>query len=217
MRYTRNTESSERYVCKQRSFDGIPGPLDPVWNGLPLMQFVRVEHGDDPVLPTEAKAFYDINGRALFVGFWGRDDDVLSDYIERDEPIFHQDVFELFIGDSGELYRYKELQISPFNVQYDADITYRSSEQIDIRVEWDFDGWESMTSFDETQRLLYSAWRLSFSGFAAIPTPGDVWRANLYRCDHGAEGVELSAWQPTGISEFHVPECFGYFEFACEN
>jgi len=49
---------------------------------------------------------------------------------------------------------------------------------------------------------------------AEPPDVGAQWRANFHRIDR-PEGTprELSAWSPTGLGTFHVPERFGLIEF----
>jgi hypothetical protein len=45
--------------------------------------------------------------------------------------------------------------------------------------------------------------------------PVTQWRENFCRIDR-PEGQprELSAWSPTGLAQFHVPQRFGFLEFA---
>jgi hypothetical protein len=54
---------------------------------------------------------------------------------------------------------------------------------------------------------------------AAMPREGEIWRANFLRLNYAALGRtppdrELSAWSPTGIARFHVPERFGELVFS---
>jgi hypothetical protein len=48
-----------------------------------------------------------------------------------------------------------------------------------------------------------------------IPKPGAVWRANLFRINHGTNHpVEASSWSPTQSPQFHHPNRFGNLEFG---
>lgn len=206
----------KRYACYFRRVrgQGLPGEDEPVWEGLPVMRLLDAEHGTPPALATEVKVFYDDVRRVLFFGFWAQDDAVVSDFRRRDEPIYEQDVLEVFLCDASPPHRYKELQVSPLNVQYDADITYTDSERIDINVGWDLAGWRTRTRFDPAARSLVSVWAVPASSLRDIPEPGQSWRMNVYRCDHSPAGVALQAWSPTGAREFHRPECFGWIDFV---
>lgn len=199
------------YSCRRRQTAAFPQPDDAVWDGLPEMTLADTVTGVPSAQTTRVKLFHD--GRALYLGFWADDDGVLSDYTRRDEPIYRQDVLEVFFCDTEDPARYKELQVSPHNVQYDADIIYYGPGNVDIDVAWDFPGWTSWTHYDAEAARLTSVWRLPFDGFTAIPSPGDVWRVNVTRCDHSAYGISLDAWSPTGVPDYHVPDRFGWLEF----
>jgi hypothetical protein len=50
---------------------------------------------------------------------------------------------------------------------------------------------------------------------AASPRTGTEWRANFGRIDRPKDRErELTAWSPTGVRSFHVPERFGVITFA---
>ena len=207
-------DSLNRYSCARRRVNGSPAMDAGVWDTLPGMSLSDTVTGGKPFLATTVKAFYDDAQKSLFFGFWARDDAVVSDYRKRDDPIYNQDVLELFVCDTPVLHRYKEFQVSPYNVQYDADITYHSEGKFDVNVSWDFEGWRTETAYAADANSLASVWTLPFSGFASMPEAGASWRMNIYRCDHSERGVELQAWSPTGARQFHVPERFGWLDFT---
>ncbi len=201
------------YPCLPRRADGLPAPDDAVWDGLPEMELVRTETGEAPALRTHVRAFYDPRAAALCLRFLCEDDAVCSDYTQRDDPIYNQDVLEVFLCDAGDLHRYKEFEVSPRNVQFDADIRYRGPHDTTIGLGWDLAGWQTHTRFEPDARRLCSVWRMPLSGMDHTPQPGERWRMNVYRIDHSARGMELSAWSPTGEPNFHVPERFGWVVF----
>ena len=49
-----------------------------------------------------------------------------------------------------------------------------------------------------------------------MPSSGDVWHGNIFRCVGKGENRGYLAWQPTETPapNFHVPEKFGEFEFV---
>lgn len=211
-------ENMERWIypCLPLRAAAFPAADDPIWERAESMRLSATETGDAPNLPTEARAFYDPEARMLYFRFIGQDDEAHSDYKRRDEPIYNQDVLEVFLCDGDDLHRYKEFEVSPFNVQFDADITYHAPHQTTIGLSWDLAGWQSETHYDAAGRRLTSVWAMPLTGFDHVPAPGERWRMNVYRIDHSARGMELMAWSPTGEPNFHVPDRFGWIEFKKE-
>ena len=202
------------YPCLPLRAETFPAADDPIWEKAPDMRLSVTETGDAPHLQTQVRAFYDPEARMLYFRFDGEDDEAHSDYTRRDEPIYNQDVLEVFLCDAGDLHRYKEFEVSPFNVQFDADITYRAPHDTIIGLSWDLALWRSETHYDEAKRRISSVWAMPLSGFDHVPSPGERWRMNVYRIDHSARGMELMAWSPTGEPNFHVPDRFGWIEFV---
>ncbi|MBI2191185.1 MAG: carbohydrate-binding family 9-like protein [Planctomycetes bacterium] len=48
------------------------------------------------------------------------------------------------------------------------------------------------------------------------PSPGDIWRLNVYRIDCGPAHTEYQAWSPPIVLGFHVPDRFGEAVFSAE-
>jgi hypothetical protein len=48
------------------------------------------------------------------------------------------------------------------------------------------------------------------------PRPGDVWRANLYKCADGTSHPHWLVWSPIvrPRPDFHVPDQFGHLVFG---
>ncbi|NIU01480.1 MAG: hypothetical protein GWN01_11355, partial [Nitrosopumilaceae archaeon] len=77
---------------------------------------------------TRTKACYDDEN--FYVAFECYDPDILSEYTERDEPLWNQDVVEIFIDTDDEMDTYYEIEISPQNVIFDTHIIIPT--QIDV-------------------------------------------------------------------------------------
>lgn len=206
----------KEYRCLPRSVAGFPEASDAVWEGLPEMRLVETVTGSAPAMETRVRAFYDPAAAKLYFRFACADDEAHSDYTERDEPIYNQDVLEVFLCDGGDLHRYKEFEVSPFNVQFDADIAYHAPHRTTIGLAWNLAGWRSETSSEPERGELTSVWEMPLYGLDHVPQTGEKWRMNVYRIDHSARGMELSAWSPTGKPNFHVPERFGTLVFCGE-
>ena len=130
-----------------------------------------------------------------------------------DEPLYREDVFELFLAEEDDLQRYKELEVSPWDVHFDGQISYLADGSRRLNCSWDILGWKTDTKYEKHKNRLTSLWTLPYTAFAFQPSPGKPWRFNAFRIDRSVRGVSLQAWQETGQANFHVPERFGYLDF----
>ena len=197
---------------------------EPVWGRIePVGPFLQY-NGKPVTYETEAKLCWD--DKYLYVAFFCIDPDIWGTYTKRDEPIYDQEVVEIFLNPACDLADYFEFQVSPRNVIWDGKIhnpdgrpgpNYRYDDKWNcqglltgVRVVGTVD---DRTDVDE-------CWTVEMAiPFASIDrkTPGDGerWRGNLYRIDRG-EKDEYSCWSPT-LREppaFHIPSRFGWLVFS---
>jgi hypothetical protein len=153
-------------------------------------------------------------GRALLVRFDGRDAGVVATLTRRDDPLWQEDVFEVFLSPLAEPTHYYEFEVNPKGALFDARIASPEArrETMIAEVGWNCEG------FGARVRVRPGRW----SALMTIPlTPMDpagrtgLWRANFYRIDRG-ETDEYSAWRPTleNPPDFHVPARFGWLRLA---
>jgi hypothetical protein len=140
------------------------------------------------------------------------DDDAWATLVGHDDPIYTEEVVELFIAaGSSQPARYYELEVNPLNTRFDGIIEnpdeHRSTMTLDVS--WD-PPWQSWTAVDPAGWCCVMAipWR-SLGAVNGIGT----WRANMYRIDRPRDGrasIE-SAWSPTvrTPADFHIPSRFG--------
>ncbi len=211
---------------------GISG--ENLWNAGQKFNLFDVVTGDEPALRTEVRMFFDRGLNALCLRFYGEDDGYIATMNERDDSIFQEDVFELFITSepfaaetlSERPYVYYEFETSPTDVKFDAIIRYNASGHIDGETSWNLTEWRSFSRYrvgdnsdENTKGKLISVWVLPVDGWLKTPEPGDVVYMNLYRIDRGSHRRygqtrdEYSAWRPTGKYSFHRPEAFGGVRF----
>ncbi|MHB8417867.1 MAG: carbohydrate-binding family 9-like protein [Myxococcales bacterium] len=202
----------------------IDGKLDePDWARAPSTgAFVRSMDGGPTKYRTEAKLLWD--DQFLYVAFTCQDEDVWTSYTRHDDPLYNQEVVEIFIDADGDGRTYNELEISPANVTFDADFAERRKD-LDRAVTWE-SGMKSAVTVDGTLNDPSDVDR-GWVAEAAIPIakldsvphvpphPGDRWRANLYRLDwHTHRKInEGSAWSPLYMGDFHNLPRFGWLEF----
>lgn len=138
----------------------------------------------------------------------------VSRFAERDDPLYEQDVVELFI-ECGEEEGgpYVELEVSPNNVVFDAKVWNNGNGGItEIDVAWNMDG--LVTEVEERDFARIYRMAIPTSYFAKKPAPGVSWRFNVYRIDEDEAGVrEFQAWSPTGAINYHLQSRFGELIF----
>lgn len=147
---------------------------------------------------------------ALIVRFDGRDAGTVATLSGRDEPLWTEDVYEVFLAPVDPPTVYFEFEINPLGALFDARVDspdlVRSSMNVDVA--WNLPG------FRGRSRIKPARW----SATLAIPiapmlegrSDPRCWRANFYRVDRGAKD-EFSAWSPTGRdpADFHEARRFG--------
>jgi hypothetical protein len=163
--------------------------------------------GTAPHLPTAVRV--GIRDRVLLVRFDGRDRGIVATFKERDDPLWKEDVFEVFLSPHEPPTVYYEFEVNPLGALFDARIDSPDGRRQTMRadVSWNCPGLSARV------RRREGLW----SAVIKIPlAPMDAgvprsWRANFYRIDRG-DRDEYSAWSPTRADppDFHVPDRFGY-------
>lgn len=191
-----------------------PGPLlaDPAaapWSGIPATALRDTVTGLAPAQATELRIVW--NERELRVLFVIHDDDVWSTLTGRDDPLYNEEVVEVFLDPSGGLGSYYEFEVNPVNAVLDL-VVRREGTELRKDFQWRCPGLQ--TAVRRTAGGWNAEFAIPFAGLGAAPGP-KPWRANFYRIDRPANAPwELSAWSPTGVPRFHVAERFGALEFG---
>lgn len=174
--------------------------------------------GGAPYLSTTVALYFDDDYLSLI--FSASDDHVVATYSAHDEPLYDEDVVEVFLAPLRRE-EYFEIEVNPIGAMFDAHIVSpdgrRQTMQADrawnagalaaVRRVVELDG---TTTWDTVLRVPFSAVGRS------APAAGERWLGNFFRIDrHPFRGDEYSAWRPTLRTppDFHVPEAFGFIEF----
>lgn len=228
------------YTCARTQnapvIDGLGD--DAVWQQTDAVSLVDVKFlsGDRRnSRPTEVQMAWDDD--LLYVLFTASDPDVWSTLDQRDDPLWDQEVVELFIDPNGDRANYVEIEVNPLNTIVDLLVTLPFRDGGEGMFDWS-PAYATATHVDGTvndpsdadvswSMELALPWALLreapldvLADRAAPPVPGDRWRINFYRYerirDQGVETgvIEYSAWSPVGRVDFHVPERFGVVTFA---
>jgi hypothetical protein len=150
-------------------------------------------------------------GDRLLVRFDGRDRGVTATLNRRDDPLWKEDVFEVFLAPPSAPGVYFEFEVNPLGALFDARVESPDGRRETMRVDvsWNCPG------FSARVRRRPGRWSalLTIPLAPLAPEPAGVWRANFYRIDRG-EADEYSAWSPTGADppDFHRPGRFGFLE-----
>lgn len=205
----------ERFVydCRQMIVVNQPGRLSQIdWSQCDPIQLTDTVTRQKPLESTEIRACWSAD--SLYIRFLCADSHIVSEFNHRDDPLYEQDVIEVFI-DEDELGRsYFELEVSPRNVVFDALIMHDASNaSMTANLQWRFFGLETEVDTTHAGLLIYYI-RIPFHSFKRKPVPGTSWGVNFYRIDEGKNGVrQFQAWRPTLTVNYHIPSRFGKLLF----
>ncbi len=198
-----------RLVCPFRVLSPISANPDAAhWKNVSSTWLVDVVSGAAPVQATRLQIAHD--DRELRVLFVAEDDYPWANYQERDDPLFEEEVVEIFLDPVGDLEGYFEFEVNPNNARLDLVLRrVRSGYRKDFR--WICEG------FSSEVRIAEGIWTTEIAiPFASLgnAAPAGEWRANFYRIDRPqGKPWELSTWSPTYVAAFHVPQRFGILTF----
>lgn len=187
--------------------------LDLDWSVLPRLPALRHYHGRSPAQhQTVVRAGAD--QQALAVHFQCTDPDIWATMSKRDQPIYEEEVVELFLSPGPDTPTdYFEFEINPDGVLFDARI-HNPGQHGPIIVDhgWDCPGirWAAARhdAINQWEACLYLPW----AGLLGSAPPPHLWRGNFYRIERPREAApEFSCWSPTLVepANFHIPAHFG--------
>lgn len=173
---------------------------------------------------TRFRALWDDEG--LYLRFDVDDPAPWHTMTKRDDPLWDEEVVEIFLDLDGSGTHYAEVELSPANVLCDVRMI-RGSPDKQMDLAFDIKGLSSRVLPREGgwSGLLFLPW----DGLAALPSarnvslppnPGDEWRFNVYRIERPygpeepARDAVFASWSPTGSESFHVPASFQLFEYG---
>lgn len=195
--------------------DGVADEAD--WKAAPLgPAFSDAEGGGAVGGGTVARLLWD---DAHLYAFIACDDaDVWSSYRGRDDPLWREDVVELFIDADGNRRGYVELQVNPNGAIFDAFFPIGRAEK--HHFEWNGGMRAAVVVHGTADRRddRDRGWDVELAipladvkGMAAEmdvaipPAIGDRWRLNVVRVEKPARGgIRASSWNPITIRDFHA-------------
>jgi hypothetical protein len=197
--------------------DGWADSSDPLnwgWDAIPLIDapFTLADGSGPASQQTGVRICAD--ARALYLCFDCEDRDIWGTYAHRDDPIYDEEVVELFLSPGPEQpTRYYEFEISPNGVLLDARINNPHGRLAGIEPDFSWNPDVTWLARSEGHgrwlAILVVPWACVAEG-----APPPVWRGNLTRIERPRDAApEFSCWSPTltDPADFHRPDRFGLF------
>jgi hypothetical protein len=175
------------------------------------------------------------NSEGLAIRFEACDNRPWHTMTRLDDPIWEEEVVEIFIDPACLGRHYAEVEISPVNVVTDLHIL-EPHPHLNGDRSWDWRGLESTVVPGSCGGLTPGSWValawLPWSGLQSMapevtprvpPSPGDAWRFNVFRIKrpHGPSEPErdaiYAAWSAPEGPSFHEPGAFRRMEFLPAN
>lgn len=160
------------------------------------------------------------NEQALFVRFDCEDSDIWGTYTQRDDPIYDEEVVEVFIG-AGEQtpVDYYEFEISPNGVLLDLTVHNPTGQRSELKTDfaWDCPGLTWMAGRQADRLHWWAAFAIPWASIGAPAQLPALWRANFYRIERPRDcDPEFSCWSPTmtNPADYHKPAYFGLLELG---
>lgn len=234
----------KHYVCRRAAQAiVIDGRLDDAaWNDAPWTdRFVDIE-GDAkprPRFQTRAKLLWD--DEYLYVAALLEEPHVWATLTKHDEIVFHDNDFEIFIDPDGDRREYYEIEVNPLNTIFDLFLVKTYKDGGPALHGWNLAGMKNAVFVNGTLNDPSDAdqgWSAEFAlpwsslkEAAHQPCPprdGDLWRINFSRVEWQHRVVagryekvpdtreDNWVWSPQGFVNMHLPQYWGYLEFAAE-
>ena len=189
--------------------------------------FVLYSGEADEQKSTNARMVWD--DRFLYVAFECKDTDIYATFTERDDPLYSQDVVELFVENKASTEgHYFEYEFSPTGVLFDLYLTApfkgdKTFSSKNLAAGAQIVGTLNDPSDEDTGYTVEVAIPFEdiYQKAGARPGNGEPMRLNLYRIDYSTpkelgkpgENARFLTWSPTTKINFHMPQRFGTVKF----
>ena len=180
------------------------------WDGCVRLSLVDCATGRRPKWGTELRLGWTDD---MFHGlFTCQDPNPWATKTKRDDSLWEEEVVEIFVDPFGDSISYFEININPLNVVADVFIR-RVRTGLRKNFAWRCEG--LATACGTLAYGWVAAFQIPFRALGDChPTRSPVWRANFARIERPKEGKqELTAWCPSFMESFHLPERFGRLRF----
>lgn len=217
---------------------------DEVWQNVPwtdLFQDIEGNQKPQPYYETRAKIIWD--DERLYVAAELKDSHVWAKLTERDQIVFFDNDFEIFLNPNNSTHQYFEIEINALNTIFDLYLNKPYREGAGALFSWDSQGIQHATKvlgsinnpsdIDEGWTVEFAIpWRaLTIGNDVHVPKPNEIWRLNFSRVQwdtHIENGQYVKdkdekgnnkpennwVWSAQGVVDMHLPERWGYLQFV---
>jgi hypothetical protein len=235
----------QSYVCQRTNGIVIDGKLDDAdWQKAAWTNYFVDIEGDKkpkPQFSTRVKMMWD--DTCIYFGAVMEEPDIWANIVNRDEVIFHDNDFEIFIDPDGDTHNYLEYEVNALGTIWDLLLTKPYRDNGLIINNWDIKGIRQAVSIDGTINNpsdVDNSWSIEIAIPLSVvgevvhkqhPKEGTIWRLNFSRVQwhtdvvdgkyvkrKGSNGKNLPeenwVWSPQGVIDMHRPEMWGYLQFS---
>lgn len=214
------------YTSEKIKIDGILA--EEVWAKIkPILISYRLESGKQPTqvtYRTEVRTCWD--KKNIYLSFVCEDEDVWATKTQKDEPLFNENVCELFLDPLGQGKDYIEIEVNPLNTILDLVTPRPEVAQYWTRwAKWDMKGLKTAVQINGTinnRQDKDSSWIVemalpfkSIPHFKEYPQFGDIWRVNFCRVASSVflDQQEICSWVSLSKLDFNLPLEYGILKF----
>jgi hypothetical protein len=224
----------------------IDGRADEIsWQKAEWTDYFEDIEGDKkpaPTYKTRVKMLWDKQNLYIFAEL--EEPHIWAYYLTRDQIVYHENDFEIFIDPDGDTHNYFEFELNAQNTLLDLFMPkpYRNGGNYDIG--WDADGFKSAVFIDgtvnnpaDTDKKWTVEVAIPFSSLTMnvayyLPKDGDTWKINFSRVQWQTEIVDGKyqkvkdpntgrflpednwVWSQQGVINMHFPERWGIANFS---
>lgn len=208
----------------------IDGKIDESsWKNAAEAILTETNSGNAVPLKSTVKLLWD--DEYLYVAFYCEDPDAWATLENFDDPLWGEEVVEVFIDPEDKEHTYYEFEVSPINTVVDLFILnagQANKGRFTGWKDWNMKGFKSGVYVEgdgKNEGTKDSYWTVEMAfPFNEIwtaanrpPKDGEMWRMNFYRIERGKSKDKnddfYAAFNPTGRPSFHTPWQFGKFYF----
>ncbi|UII19151.1 carbohydrate-binding family 9-like protein [Fulvivirga ligni] len=222
----------------------IDGKADEQWSQATWSEsFIDIEGQKTPKYDTRMKMLWD--DQYLYIYAEMEEPHVWGDITKRDEIIFFNNDFEVFIDPDGDTHNYMEFEINALNTGWDLFLTKPYRNRPKVIDNWDIRGIKSAVDIKGTLNNptdIDTGWSVEIAmpwsalgeaGYNLKAPAGKTWRINFSRVNWDYELVDGKysrkkvdgkylpeynwVWTPQIAIDMHRPEMWGYIYFSKSN
>ncbi|MBV5313069.1 MAG: carbohydrate-binding family 9-like protein [Prolixibacteraceae bacterium] len=195
-----------------------------------------------PLYPTQVKMLW--NKEYLYILAELTEPHIWSYYKTRDQIVFHENDFEIFIDPDGDTHNYYEFELNAANTLFDLFLSRPYRNGCQPLISWNSEGFKSAVSIvgtlnnpldvDQkwTVEMAIPFKSMNVEQITPAPVDGQIWKIDFSRVNWQTDVVDGKyqkkkdektgnalpeynwVWSPTGEINMHTPERWGMLQFS---